>query len=101
MKILLVDILRSGLEEIWPAAEHSVGLMYLSSVLKKRFGNRINITIWSLISIPNHTEEDKDNMLKIYQAQFEVIEHFIVRSGKDNRIQVALNFIPPDQKSCQ
>ena len=67
MKILLVDILRSGLEEIWPAAEHPIGLMYLSSVLKKRFGDRVSVKIWSLISIPHHPEEDKINMLNKLQ----------------------------------
>ena len=63
MKILLVDILRSGLDDIWPAAEHSIGLMYLSSVLKKRFGERIEVKIWSLISLPNHLNEDHETML--------------------------------------
>lgn len=64
MKILLVDILRSGLEEIWPAAEHSIGLMYLSSALKKHYGSRISVRIRSLISIPHHPEDDKYNMLQ-------------------------------------
>jgi radical SAM superfamily enzyme YgiQ (UPF0313 family) len=63
MKILLVDILRSGLDDIWPAAEHSIGLMYLSSVLKRRFGERIDVKIRSLISLPNHSDEDHENML--------------------------------------
>ena len=63
MRILLVDILRSGLDDIWPAAEHSIGLMYLSSVLKKRFGERIDVKIWSLISLPNQLNEDHENML--------------------------------------
>ncbi len=63
MIILLVDILRSGLDDIWPAAEHSIGLMYLSSVLKSRFGERIDVKIWSLISLPNQLNEDHENML--------------------------------------
>jgi anaerobic magnesium-protoporphyrin IX monomethyl ester cyclase len=64
MKILFVDILRSGIEEIWPAAEHSVGLMYLSAVLKQRFGDRLDISIWSLISRPHHPEDDAEQMLR-------------------------------------
>ena len=28
MKILLIDIVRTSLEEIWPSVEHSLGLMY-------------------------------------------------------------------------
>ena len=63
MLILLVDILRSGLDDIWPGAEHSIGLMYLSSVLKKRFGDMIDVKIWSLISLPNYLNEDHENML--------------------------------------
>ncbi len=61
MKILFIDILRSGLEDIWPAAEHSIGLMYLSSVLKRRFGERIEVNIWSLISLPNRLDEDRES----------------------------------------
>jgi radical SAM superfamily enzyme YgiQ (UPF0313 family) len=63
MKILFVDILRSGLDDIWPAAEHSIGLMYLSAALKRRFGERIDVKICSLISLPNHLDEDHENML--------------------------------------
>ena len=63
MRILLVDILRSGLEEIWPAAEHSLGLMYISSVLKRRFGSLVEVRLRSLISFPYHPEDDRRAML--------------------------------------
>ena len=43
MNILLIDILRTSLEEVWPSAEHSLGLMYLSASLKKQFGSKLNI----------------------------------------------------------
>ncbi len=62
MKILLVDILRSGLEEIWPAAEHSIGLMYISAVLKEEFGDRVDIVLRSLISLPHHADDDRETM---------------------------------------
>ena len=35
MRILLIDILRTTLEEVWPSAEHSLGLMYLAAVLRQ------------------------------------------------------------------
>jgi radical SAM superfamily enzyme YgiQ (UPF0313 family) len=74
MKILLIDILRSGLDDIWPAAEHSIGLMYLSSVLKKKFGERIDVKIKSLISLPNRGEEDHEQMLdQLQEVQPDVV----------------------------
>ncbi len=62
MKILFVDILRSGLEEIWPAAEHSLGLMYMSAVLKQRFNHRVDVELRSLISLPYHADDDREEM---------------------------------------
>jgi len=74
MKILFVDILRSGLHDIWPAAEHSIGLMYLSSVLKKNFGEQLDIRIWSLISLPERAAEDREAMrLKIEEVKPDIV----------------------------
>jgi len=42
MRILLIDILRTSLEEVWPSAEHSLGLMYLASSLRKQFGEEVS-----------------------------------------------------------
>jgi anaerobic magnesium-protoporphyrin IX monomethyl ester cyclase len=64
MNILLIDILRTSLEEVWPSAEHSLGLMYLSASLKKQFGNQLNIKIWNLVSKPNRSEIDKITLLE-------------------------------------
>jgi hypothetical protein len=52
MKILLVDIVRTSLEEVWPSVEHSLGLMYLSAAAKRRFGDRIDVRVRTLISKP-------------------------------------------------
>ena len=65
MNILLIDILRSGLEEVWPAAEHSIGLMYLSAVLKQQFGSRVTVELRSLISLPHHPDDDRENMWRL------------------------------------
>ncbi len=67
MKILFIDILRSGLEEIWPAAEHSIGLMYLSAVLKQHLGRRVDIELHSLISLPHHPEDDRVAMSRLLE----------------------------------
>lgn len=68
MNILLIDILRSGLAEIWPAAEHSLGLMYLSSTLKAHFGTRLQIDVQSLISLPGHPDRDREAMRALLAA---------------------------------
>jgi radical SAM superfamily enzyme YgiQ (UPF0313 family) len=62
MKILLIDILRTSLEEVWPSVEHSLGLMYLASASKRKFGDMIDVEIWTLISKPRQCEEDVENV---------------------------------------
>ncbi len=64
MKILLIDILRTSLEEVWPSAEHSLGLMYLSSYLKKQFKDAVEIKIFTLISKPNQSANDRRMILE-------------------------------------
>jgi anaerobic magnesium-protoporphyrin IX monomethyl ester cyclase len=63
MKILLIDILRTSLEEVWPSAEHSLGLMYLSSALKSAFGASVDVRIWTLVSRPRQPEQDRRDLL--------------------------------------
>lgn len=64
MKILLVDILRTSLEEVWPSAEHSLGLMYLSSSLKNYFKDAVAIKILTLISKPGQSFNDRKTLLE-------------------------------------
>lgn len=64
MNILLIDILRTSLEEVWPSAEHSLGLMYLSSYLKKQFNNAVTIKIFTLISKPNQSSNERRMVLE-------------------------------------
>ena len=59
MKILLIDILRTSLEEVWPSAEHSLGLMYLAASLRERFGEEVTTRIWTLVSRPRRAESDR------------------------------------------
>ncbi len=64
MKILLIDILRTSLEEVWPSAEHSLGLMYLASSLKKEYDGRAEVRIWPLVSRPHQPDEDSRCVLE-------------------------------------
>ncbi|MFC1628486.1 B12-binding domain-containing radical SAM protein [Gemmatimonadota bacterium] len=67
MRILLIDIASTTLEEIWPSVEHSLGLMYLSSALKHRFGDRFRLKIWTLISRPNRFHTEADAALRVLE----------------------------------
>lgn len=64
MNILLIDILRTSLEEVWPSAEHSLGLMYLSSSLKSQFKDEINVKVFTLVSKPGQSDNDKKKLLE-------------------------------------
>ncbi|HYW85155.1 MAG TPA: cobalamin-dependent protein, partial [Spirochaetia bacterium] len=59
MKLLFIDILRTALDEVWPSVEHSLGLMYLSSSLKKALGSGVDIRIRTLISKPNQPDAER------------------------------------------
>lgn len=65
MKILLIDIVRTSIEEIWPAVEHSLGLMYLASNVKKQFQDEVTVRIQTLISKPNQDEEEQIKVQKL------------------------------------
>ena len=58
MKILLIDVLRTSLEEVWPSAEHSLGLMYLAASARRAFGEDLDMKIWTLVSKPHKPDED-------------------------------------------
>ncbi len=70
MKILFVDIVRTSLEEVWPSVEHSLGLMYLSSVLTQSFGDRVRLRISTLVSRPSRAAEDR-NWAMTFLEEFE------------------------------
>lgn len=72
MNILLIDILRTSLEEVWPSAEHSLGLMYLASSLRQRFGTAVNVSIRTLVSKPHLPEIDRAT-----------VQQFLAESGPD------------------
>lgn len=64
MKILLIDILHTSLEEVWPSAEHSLGLMYLASSLKKNFADSVDVRIWTLVSRTNKPDDDRTAVIE-------------------------------------
>ena len=97
MKILLLDILRTSLEEVWPSVEHSLGLMYLASAVKRRFGYLVQVEIWTLISKPGKMEEDIVNIrqrLDEYEPEFVLDEEFSAFSVKlELRSNLNLSFL--------
>jgi anaerobic magnesium-protoporphyrin IX monomethyl ester cyclase len=68
MKILLVDILKTSLEDVWPSAEHSLGLMYLASSIKNNAGENVTIKIETLVSRSNRAERDQLNMTQLLES---------------------------------
>ncbi len=65
MKVLLIDILRSTVDEVWPTVEHSLGLMYLSAALEERFGDTVNRRISTLLSKPGCHERERVRVLDL------------------------------------
>ena len=85
MKILLVDILRTSLEEVWPSAEHSLGLMYLAASLKKEFGAEVDINIWTNVSKPKHTDSDRIEIVnKLIDYSPDIVGIRSLSIGKDH-----------------
>ena len=85
MRVLFIDILRTILDEVWPSVEHSLGLMYVSSSLKKEFGNSIDIRIRTLISKPNQSEEERSKVRALLvEWEPEIVGIRCLTIGKDS-----------------
>lgn len=90
MRILLIDILRTTLEEVWPSVEHSLGLMYLSAALKKEFGNRLDIRLSTLISKPRQPEVERSVVGRLLdQSRPDLVGVRCLSIGKDSLRAVA------------
>ena len=84
MRILLVDILRTSLEEVWPSAEHSLGLLYLAGALKRAHGGRISLRIRTLVSKPSQPGADTTAMLRhLEEWRPDVVGFRCLTIGKD------------------
>jgi radical SAM superfamily enzyme YgiQ (UPF0313 family) len=84
VKILLVDILHTSLEEVWPSAEHSLGLMYLSATLKRKLGGDAEVRIWTLVSKPRHPERDARSLGdQLVEYQPDIVGIRSLSIGKD------------------
>lgn len=85
MKILLLDILRTSLEEVWPSAEHSLGLMSIAAALKRAHGEKVTIGIRTLVSKPSQPENDKTAMNLYLEAwRPDVVGIRCLTIGKDS-----------------
>jgi radical SAM superfamily enzyme YgiQ (UPF0313 family) len=67
MKILLIDIVRTSIEEIWPAVEHSLGLMYLASSIKKEYQDQTTVKVHTQISKSNQDEIERVRVLNLLE----------------------------------
>jgi radical SAM superfamily enzyme YgiQ (UPF0313 family) len=84
VRILLIDILRTSLEEVWPSAEHSLGLMYLAASLKREFGRSADVKIWSLVSKPRQPDHDTRIILEqLEEFQPDLVGMRSLSIGKD------------------
>jgi len=70
MRILLIDILRTTLDVIWPAVEHSLGLLYLAAAARREHGDRVEITIRTLVSNP-YTAETEQRQVEHWLDEFQ------------------------------
>ncbi len=59
MRILLIDIVRTTLDVIWPAVEHSLGLLYLAGALRRVHGDAVEIAIRTLVSNPYTVDTER------------------------------------------
>ena len=90
MRVLFIDVLRTTLDEVWPSVEHSLGLMYLSSSLKKEFGADVDIRIRTLISKPDQPEAERSKVrVFLEEWQPEVVGIRSLTIGKDSLSVVA------------
>jgi len=64
MKILLIDIVRTSLDEVWPSVEHSLGLMYLAATARQRFGSSVEVRIWTQVSKPDSEATEQERVLE-------------------------------------
>lgn len=85
MRLLLIDIVRTTLEEVWPSVEHSLGLMYLSSSLRQRFGDRVEVKIHTLVSKPKLQDQEAAAMRELLEEwQPEVVGIRSLSIAKDS-----------------
>ena len=70
MRILLIDIVRTTLDVIWPAVEHSLGLLYLASALREVHGDAVEISIRTLVSNP-YTEDTERTEVQSWITELE------------------------------
>jgi len=90
MRILLIDILRTTLDDIWPSVEHSLGLMYLASSLRREFGTRVTIRIWTFISKPNQAEYEQRTLRTVLEEwEPDLVGIRCLTIGKDSLLILA------------
>ncbi len=67
MKILLLDIVRTSLEDVWPSVEHALGLQYISASLKQRFGDEVEIRLDTIVSRTGFPRDERDQVRRLLE----------------------------------
>ena len=100
MRLLLIDIIRTTLEEVWPSAEHSLGLMYLASCLKRRFQSNVTLRIWTLVSRHNRVHDEKEALLKqLKEFTPDLVGLRCLSIGKDS-LRIAVETVKNWKRGC-
>lgn len=85
MRVLLIDIVRTSLEEVWPSVEHSLGLMYLSAAAKRQLGDRVDVRVRTLISKPKLGAQESATVRRELEAyEPDVVGIRSLSIGKDS-----------------
>jgi radical SAM superfamily enzyme YgiQ (UPF0313 family) len=63
VRILLIDIVRTAIGDVWPAVEPSIGLMYVAAYLRRHLGDRVDVRITTLVSRAGCEEEERQQAL--------------------------------------
>ena len=85
MRVLLIDIVHTTLEEVWPSVEHSLGLMYLGSSLRQQFGDQVEVKIHTLVSKPKLRDYEATSMRAVLDEwRPEVVGIRSLSIGKDS-----------------
>lgn len=84
MKLLLVDIIATTIENLAPAVEYSLGLMYVSSSVRRHFGDRVQTRLGTIVSrIDRPGDEESELRAILHDWQPDVVGFRALSIAKD------------------
>ncbi len=100
MKVLLVDVVRTSLEEVWPSVEHSLGLMYIAAAARRELGGDVEIRIWTLVSKVGGEDEERATLRQtLEQFEPDAVGVRCLSIGKDS-LALAAETVKSWSSSC-